>query len=53
MIVPEVPGFYRDPKKDYWGRLAIDATAPFGRRDEFLRKRIPGADAIDLKDWLA
>jgi 4-hydroxybenzoate decarboxylase len=53
MIIPEVPGFYRDPMKDYWGRLAIDATVPFGRKAEFERKKIPGADGIDLKDYLA
>jgi 4-hydroxybenzoate decarboxylase len=39
--------------KDYWGRLAIDATAPFGRKQEFVRKKIPGAEAVDLKAYLA
>lgn len=53
MIVPDVPGFYRDPHKDHWGRLCIDATAPWGREAEFARKAIPGQDAIDLRDWLA
>jgi UbiD family decarboxylase len=53
MIISEVPGFYRDPAKDYWGRLAIDATAPFGRKAEFERKKIPGASEIDLKKYLA
>lgn len=52
LVIPGVPGFYRDPMRDYWGRLAIDATVPFGRKDEFLRKRIPGADAIDLASYL-
>jgi 4-hydroxybenzoate decarboxylase len=51
-IIPDVPGFYRDPHKDHWGRLAIDATVPFGRKDEFMRKSIPGADSLDLKDYL-
>jgi 4-hydroxybenzoate decarboxylase len=51
MIIGDVAGFYRDPRKDLWGRLAIDATAPFGRREEFLRKRIPGAEAVDLKKY--
>ena len=51
MVIGDVAGFYRDPKKDLWGRLAIDATAPFGRREEFLRKRIPGADAVDLRRY--
>lgn len=53
MIIPGVPGFYRDPQKDHWGRLCIDATAPWGREAEFARKSIPGQDAIDLRDWLA
>lgn len=52
MILPEVPGFYRDPMKDHWGRLAVDATVPFGRKSEFLRKRIPGAAGIRLSDYL-
>jgi len=47
-VLNDVPGFYRDPHKDHWGRLAIDATKPFDRRDEFERKRIPGAEALDL-----
>ena len=53
LVMPDVPGFYRDPQRDYWGRLGIDATAPFGRKHEFTRKRIPGADAIDLRRYLA
>jgi 4-hydroxybenzoate decarboxylase len=53
LVVPDVPGFYRDPHKDFFGRLGIDATVPFGRKQEFLRKRIPGADAIDLGHYLA
>ena len=52
LVIPDVPGFYRDPQRDYWGRLAIDATAPFGRKHEFVRKRIPGAEAIDLRKYL-
>jgi UbiD family decarboxylase len=48
LVLPEVPSFYRDPHKDHWGRLGIDATAPFARRHEFERKRIPGADTVDL-----
>lgn len=48
LIIPETPSFYRDPHKDHWSRLGIDATAPFERRDEFLRKTVPGADTVDL-----
>ena len=51
LIIPEVPGFYRDPHKNHWGRLAIDATVPFGRREEFVRKKIPGADSIRTADY--
>ncbi len=51
LIIPEVPGFYRDAHRDHWGRLAIDATVPFGRRGEFTRKRIPGADSIRTADY--
>ncbi len=49
--LPDVPGFYRDPHKDHWGRLAIDATMPFGRQDEFQRKRIPGAESLNLAEY--
>jgi 4-hydroxybenzoate decarboxylase len=51
-ILHDMPGFYRDPHKDHWGRLAIDATMPFDRQDEFERKRIPGADSLDLSKFL-
>jgi UbiD family decarboxylase len=52
VVLSDVPGFYRDPQRDYWGRLGIDATAPFGRKHEFVRKRIPGAEAIDLRAYV-
>ena len=52
MVIAEVPGFYRDVMKDHWGRLAIDATVPFGRKAEFMRKRIQGVDSIRLADYL-
>jgi 4-hydroxybenzoate decarboxylase len=52
-VIPDVPGFYRDPHRDHWGRLIIDATKPFGREAEFARARIPGEDAIDLAAYLA
>lgn len=48
LILPDTPSFYRDPHKDHWGRMGIDATVPFERRKEFERKRIPGADTVDL-----
>lgn len=52
LTIPGTPSFYRDPEKDHWGRLAIDATAPFHRRDQFVRKRIPGADSVDLAAYI-
>jgi UbiD family decarboxylase len=48
ITVQDTPSFYRDPHKDHWGRMGIDATAPFARRREFERKRIPGANSVDL-----
>jgi UbiD family decarboxylase len=53
MIIPDVPGFYRDAHKDHWGRLAIDATKPWGREAEFDRKRVPGFEGVDLAAYLA
>lgn len=51
-IINDVPGFYRDPLKDHWGRLLIDATKPRGREEEFERKRIPGEMQVKLEDYL-
>jgi 4-hydroxybenzoate decarboxylase len=52
MVIPDVPGFYRDPHKTHWGRLAIDATAPFGRRAEFTRKRL-GVERVRTADYFS
>ncbi len=52
VVLDDVPGFYRDPHKDHWGRLGLDCTMPFGREDEFVRKEVPGADEIDLDDYV-
>ncbi len=52
MILDDIPGFYRDPHKDYWGRIGIDATMPIDRKDEFIRKSVPGVDDIDLQDYI-
>ena len=51
-IMNDIPGFYRDPMKDHWGRLLIDATKPRGRESEFERKRIPGEGDVRLEDYL-
>ncbi len=51
IVIHDVPGFYRDPHKDHWGRLGIDATMPFGREAEFERKLIPGETDLNLDDY--
>ena len=51
-ILERIPGFYRDEFKDHWGRLALDATMPWGRAQEFERKRIPGEEAVDLAQYV-
>ena len=51
MIIPDTPSFYRDEAKDHWGRLLIDATAPFQRRSEFVRKKLRMANDVNLSDW--
>ena len=52
MVIDDVPGFYRDPHRDHWGRVGIDATRPFGRSGEFEKKIVPGAQDIDPDDYL-
>lgn len=52
MVVDNVPSFYRDPHRDHWGRVGIDATAPFERLAEYVRKRIPGAGDVRLEDYI-
>ncbi|HUT48505.1 MAG TPA: UbiD family decarboxylase [Alphaproteobacteria bacterium] len=51
-VIEDRPGFYRDPKGDHKGRLGIDATMPLDRKFEFELKRVPGAEAINLRDYL-
>jgi UbiD family decarboxylase len=53
IIVADTPTFYRDPHKDHWGRMAIDACVPYDRRGEFERKRLVGTESINLDDWIA
>jgi UbiD family decarboxylase len=49
--LPPVPSFQKDPQAT-WGRFGIDACAPYGRREQFARKRIPGGDDLALEDYL-
>ena len=51
LIIPGTPSFYRDPYKDHWSRLGIDATAPFERREQFERKVVPNASEVNLADY--
>ena len=50
-IIPNVPGFFRDPWQDHWGRMLIDATVPLDRKHAYERKRVPGADSLNLADY--
>jgi UbiD family decarboxylase len=52
MVIDDVPGFYRDPHKDFWGRIGIDATMPMDRKEEFVRKSVPGVEDINLQDYI-
>ncbi len=52
LLMRNALGFPRDPFKMHQSKLGIDATAPLDRWKEFERKRVPGADGIDLKDFL-
>jgi 4-hydroxybenzoate decarboxylase len=52
MVLHDIPGFYRDPHKDFWGRIGIDATMPMDRKDEFIRKTVPGVEDINLQDYI-
>jgi len=51
LIIPETPSFYRDEQKDHWGRLLVDATKPWGREQEFERKRLRLGDSVKASDW--
>ena len=45
-------GFPRDSAGIHKGKLGIDATAPLGYPEEFERKRVPGADNLDLTRYI-
>ncbi len=53
MVLPGIPSLLRDPQyKKTRGCVGIDATAPFARKADFERKRIPGAHDLDLSQYL-
>jgi len=49
--MPGRPSFFRDPQSS-WGRFAVDACVPWGRRAEFKRKRIPGMNDIRISEYV-
>jgi 4-hydroxybenzoate decarboxylase len=53
LLVNNVPSGY-DYRGEHFhsGRIGIDATAPYGRLEEFERTTVPGEDDIDLDDYL-
>jgi len=53
IAIPGIPSFSRDPHRMHWGRIILDATAPFGLIDEFERKRIPLEKDIRLEEYLS
>jgi 4-hydroxybenzoate decarboxylase len=52
LVIPNLPGFFRDEEGIYRGRLGIDATKPFGHGHKFERTQVPGMNEINLKDYL-
>ncbi len=52
LLMEKALGFPRDPFERHQSKLGIDATAPLGSWEEFERKRVPGAEEIDLKEYL-
>ena len=54
-MIPGAKGNELDPIQDVYGyitKIGIDATKPLARAERFELARIPGADAIDLRDYL-
>lgn len=52
-VVPDLPGTFRNPHRDHWGRVLIAAAVPLDRLDGVLRKRVPCADALDLARYFS
>lgn len=50
-VLSDVPGFFRDEHKIYGSRLGIDATKLWGKEENYERKRIPGVNDINLKEY--
>lgn len=52
LIIPDIPGFFRDEGDLHRGRLGFDATKPLHLKQKFERKRIPGRESVNLKGYL-
>lgn len=52
LLLDNTRGFPRDPFNVHQSKLGIDATAPLNQWEEFERKSIPGADTLNLADYL-
>jgi 2,5-furandicarboxylate decarboxylase 1 len=55
-MIPGAKGNELDPIQDVYGsitKIGIDATKPLARAERFALARIPGLEAIDLKDYLS
>jgi len=50
-IIKNVMGFSRDPNRHYKSKLAIDATYPLGKKDDYQRAAVINA-SIDLEDYI-
>jgi len=53
MQIPGVPSFARDPHRQHWGRIGIDATKPLEHAADFERKKTPGLDTLRLEDYIS
>jgi UbiD family decarboxylase len=53
MLVPGVPSYTReDVRAMHSGKMAIDATLPLDYRRVGQRRRVPGEESLDLRDYL-
>ena len=50
-IIKNALGWSRDPYHFHQSKVGIDATAPLDKWDEFERKKVPGADKINLENY--
>lgn len=52
-VVPRIPSYTREDVRDiHRGKVGIDATVPLDKKELFARRRFPGEDKINLKDYI-